>query len=269
MTNPTSSQRTRASKYLYAYANLKWTRRLKFVFFWVLAHALAGAIGLTLAEIVVRAPYLKSYSTAAGIIVFESVIAFGKHLVFLKFKELRIVRYTDFLAWFLAGLIVLIGELIEKNTYSETITLISLDILRFSAFLSLGIILSLLLAWVINKNRLGRIKTWPSQIEAFTNERLLFSLIKIPAYIAFGLLLFIAVCVTLSAVFFTMFILIIGPIEYFKLELEAMDWALGRVFLFGGYSVGYIGLLTGLFYTIRMQAFYVVKKPPNFDLNRK
>jgi hypothetical protein len=159
--------------------------------------------------------------------------------------------------------------LIEKNSYSETITLISLDILRFSALLSLGIILSLLLAWAINKNRRGPIKTWPDRVEAYINDRLLFSLLKIPIYIAFGLLLFIAVCVILSAVFFTMFLLVIGPIEYFKLELEAMDWALGRVFLLGGYSVGYVGLLTGLFYTIRMQAFYVVKKPPHFDLDKK
>lgn len=240
MKNPTSSQnlrsteKPRASKYLYAYADLKWTRRLKFVFFWTLSHALAGAIGLTLAEIVVRAPYWKSYSTVVGVIVFEAVIAVGKHLVFLKFRELRIVRYINFLAWFLAGITILVGELIEKNTYSETITLISLDILRISAFLSLGIIFSLLFAWAVNKNRWGRIKTWPAQIEAFINERVLFSLIKIPAYIAFGLLLFIAVCVILSVALFTMLLLVVGPIEYFKLELEAMEWALAGFFFLVG-----------------------------------
>ncbi len=247
-------------RYAYVSAPVKWARRLQFLFFWTMAHALAGAIGIILAETIIRSAFLRSLSIAAGIFVFEAVILFGKHLVFLRFKELKGIRLIDTLTWCMAGCAVIIGEFVEKSAYSEGITSISLNVLRLSTFLSLGLFASLPIITFLRDLYLKYVKVWRLKIEEFISERLLFSLLQVPIYIVFFVFLIICAFVLLCAVIFSAFILILLPIEYFKTTVEYVQWTTDRSALFGASSVGYAGFLTGLFYTLRMRAFYVWKK---------
>jgi hypothetical protein len=247
-------------RYAYASTRVKWARRLQFVFFWTIAHLLAGAIGLPLAELTVQSFSLQTYSIAVGIFVFEGVILFGKHLVFLKFKELRGIRTIDTLAWGLAGVIVIAGELVEKNTYSEVITSISFNVLRFSTFLTLGLFALLQIIHFFRTMYVKYFSIWSLKINEFIAERFLFSLIRIPAYSVFFIFFLSTAFAVLSIVIAASLFLSIGPIEYFKSMVENVQLEIVRAALFGGCSVGFIGLITGLLYTLRMRGFYVWKK---------
>ncbi len=227
---------------------MTWQKKLGFLLFWTFSHGVSGALGLVLAESIVRAKAPGSYAGIAGVILFEGTILFSKEIGFRRFREMILVHAADLLSWIAAGIIVTLGRLLGDSPYNEEFTPISLDLIRWSILFGISIAPIAHLPRLVNWLK-PKFSNWHNQLKEFFVQRSLLEPLKYPVYVLIGLFLYILILVPLAIYFLALFFLSIAPIEFFKEEFQDLLWPMKTVW-FGLSTVGFAGFITGLCYLL-------------------
>ncbi|RME59391.1 hypothetical protein D6779_04380 [Candidatus Parcubacteria bacterium] len=224
---------------------VSFLQNVRFVFMWGLAHAIAGAIGLTL-EHFWACTFL---GTFFSVVFFEVVLGMLKHRS-LRFNEpmKAAIFVTDMLAWVLGGLLILMQtglaylfkDPLEMGAVPMLILLIWSGI--GAATFSTMFVLFGQISWPAVRLRVRKVKQYLA-------EHLLLTLLCLPCFflvaiLCFGVIgtAFLLYGVSVTAVFF-------APLEHFQATFRDFSPVYLAKALLGASSAGWIGLLTGVVYT--------------------
>ncbi len=217
---------------------------VRFMFFWILAHAVAGAIGL----------FLLYFWGGTFFGNFLAVACFEITLGILKHKTLRLnesmkvsIFLIDLLAWVLAGVLILTerGIAYAFRDPLEMSPVPMLDLLLWGGIVSVTLSIVTVL--------FGRI-SWPAvrlrvrQVKQYLADHFLLTFICLPCLLVLPLLFLIVIStgfllygVMIVAVFF-------APIEHFQAIFQNYTPVYWAQALLGASSAGWVGTLTGLVY---------------------
>jgi len=225
-----------------------WLTKFGFWFLWTFIHALGGAFGLLIGELVIRSNVVGSLSAIVGFVLFEGILGFFKHITFRFYKAMEYIRGIDMLMWIFAGLAILFSMLSGENAEGE-ITSISLNLLRIYGFLITSLVLTSQIPRFFNAEANQKRKLWFSRAKEHLEGRPFLKLISLPILILVLILLYVLVCSIGLALIALSFLIVLAPIGYSDIAFQN-PVEVTEIIRFGLINVGWIGFISGLCYLL-------------------
>jgi hypothetical protein len=227
--------------------------KLRFLFFWVIAHSIAGMVGLGLEHLLANIPF----GIVLVIIIFEIILAALKEEVFRFHQSLSLMKGIEFFAWIAAGIIVLFIDLFSSSTTSISPVPV-LTLVIWSAVVSIN---ACLIGTAKMNFPIKSVKLWINTASKYISERPLLSALGIVLTVPIAVVAFVIISVVILVYATSLILITFAPIETFQSVFQNYSPILLSKILLGATSAGWVSLLTGLiFFTFPNNADPQVEK---------
>ncbi len=217
--------------------------KLRFLFFWVIAHSIAGMVGLGLEHLLANIPF----GTVLVIIIFEVILAALKEEVSRFHRALSLIHGIEFFAWITAGIVVLfidfLSEISSSTTGISPVPVLTLVI--WSAVVSIN---ACLIGAAKMNFPIKSVKLWINTASEYISERPLLSALGIVLTVPIAVVVAVIISVVILVYATSLILITFAPIETFQSVFQNYSPILLSKLLLGATSAGWVGLLTGLIY---------------------